>query len=143
MYSKTKCSIKGSSTVFETTSGVRQGGPESPFCYKIYANRRLEIFEERCRAAGICFVDIPYKIPANLSGTENVIAGILLLLWLGYTDDIALAAWRRDDLEKMIQILDEVFSEYCLKLNPDKTETLILNWKLGKPSENNDYPNNH
>ena len=40
----------------------------------------------------------------------------------------------------MIEILNEVFSEYCLKLNADKTETLILNWKLGKPNEIDVYP---
>ena len=136
MYDKTKCSMKGSST----TSGVRQGGPESPLLYNIYANKTLEIFEERCRAAGIRFVDIPYKIPANVTGTRNVIAGILLLLWLGYADDIVLAAWCREDLEKMLEILDQVFTEYCLKLNPDKTETLVLNWKLGKPTTDDTYP---
>ena len=140
MYDKTKCSMKGSSTVFETTSGVRQGGPESPLLYNIYANKTLEIFEERCRAAGIRFVDIPYKIPANVTGTRNVIVGILLLLWLGYGDDIVLAAWCREDLEKMLEILDQIFTEYCLKLNTDKTETLILNWKLGKPSVDDSYP---
>ena len=140
MYSKTECTMKGSSTVFKTTSGVRQGGPESPLLYNIYANKTLEIFQQRCWEAGIRFVDIPYKIPAEVTGTNHVIAGILLLLWLGYADDIVLAAWCIGDLQKMIEILNEVFSEYCLKLNADKTETLILNWKLGKPNEIDVYP---
>ena len=133
--------MKGSSTTFETTSGVRQGGPESPLLYNLYANRTLEVFEERCWEAGIRFVDILYEIPVEVTGTGQAIAGILLLTWLGYADDIVLASWRQSDLEAMIDILDKVFSEYCLKLNPEKTETLILNWKLGKPCVNDEYPN--
>ena len=40
----------------------------------------------------------------------------------------------------MLNILNNVFNEYSLKLNSDKTETLILNWKLGKSEKDEVYP---
>jgi len=65
--------------------------------------------------------------------------GICILIWLGYADDLVIPAKSAEDLNAMLNELNEIFGEYCLKMNQEKTETLILNWKLGK-GDNNEYP---
>ena len=139
MYSKTECNLKGDKASFQTTSGVRQGGTESPTCYNLYADHVMEVFCQRCEEAGIRFVKIPFKIPGECSDTGKIAAGLAILKWLGYADDLGLSTLSKTELNTMLNILDEVFKSYCLKMNPDKTETLILNWKLGKGNPD-EYP---
>ena len=45
----------------------------------------------------------------------------------------------KNTLQRMMTIITEIFEEHGLKVNPEKTETLILNWKLGKENQK-DYP---
>ena len=55
----------------------------------------------------------------------------------GYADDLAVAAWTIEDLQIIINILYQVFSEFGLAINLDKTETMIFNWNC---SLDGDYP---
>ena len=71
MYSKTTYTMKGEENAFQTTSGVRQGGPESPNCYNMYADHVMNVFVERCEAAVLKFLEIPFKIPAEFCDIEN------------------------------------------------------------------------
>ena len=57
-----------------------------------------------------------------------------MLLFLGYADDLCIFANSAEDLQKMLTILNEIFTDHGLKMNETKTETLILNF------QGQDYP---
>ena len=47
LYKKTESVMKGETTYFETTSGVRQGGPESPNLFNLFLDYIMRIYNER------------------------------------------------------------------------------------------------
>ena len=55
----------------------------------------------------------------------------------GYADDLAAAAWTINDLQIIVNILYQVFSEFGLAMNLEKTETMVLNWNHSSDGE---YP---
>ena len=130
LYSQTVCKLRGGKLEFTVSHGVRQGGPESPPLYNIYADNALQTFVNKCNSHGLTPLKIPFKIPKICStDSHSINEGLLQLHWLGYADDIVLFSENQVDLSKMLSILHQVFTEYALKINFSKTETLILNWK--------------
>ena len=144
LYENTECYMAGSEIRFKTTTGVRQGGGESPMLYDIYADFCLDIFIKKCEEKGIKPLNIQHEIPSTSSSINNnnnrgKKLGLTSIWWLGYADDLCLAASNKEELQQQLDILHEVFEAYGLKINASKTETLILNWKLGK-GDPDQYP---
>jgi len=48
---------------FELTSGVRQGGPESPLLYNLYMDFVMRVYLQKCKQEGVNFIKLKYKIP--------------------------------------------------------------------------------
>ena len=46
----------------------------------------------------------------------------------GYADDLAIHSWTEENLQTIVNILDEVFTEFGLSINVTKTETMVWNW---------------
>lgn len=137
MYSKTYCYL-GNNTEdkFQTTSGSRQGEPESPYNYNMFADHNLKLFDQKCKDAGITPLQIPYLIPPEISSRDANL-GLCMLIWLGYADDLIIFSISEKELQIMIDILYEIFSEHGLNINNTKTETMILNFK---ETDTNTYP---
>ena len=127
---------------FKTDSGVRQGGNEGPPLYNLYADYSLRVYEDRAKQNGVGGLAIPYQIPneatsraqkeiAPAMGTYDDTEG-------GYADDLGVFSWTQEDLCNSIRILTQVFAEFGLNINEDKTETVIFNWTA---TGENIYPN--
>lgn len=57
--------------VFETKSGVRQGGPESPMVFSLYENFVMRTFLKDCNDVGIKFMKLKYRIPESASNRNR------------------------------------------------------------------------
>ena len=57
--------------------------------------------------------------------------------WVGYADDLMLTFDDKDSLQQGIILLDEIFTEYRLKINIKKTQTMIINHQYSEQ----EYPN--
>jgi len=73
---------------FRTTSGVRQGGCESPYCFNLYLDFILRIFEHECLQQNI-HIELQYRIPNEATDrtqrTEERSSGVLIiptLVWI-------------------------------------------------------------
>ena len=132
MYTKTVAWLKGENERFDCTCGVRQGGSESTVLYNCLAQTCMDTWVDRCEQKGLKKFKIPYKIPKNVSKSGADISGFCEAYYLAYADDLCIFSLDADDLEKKLQLLNEVFKEFGLVMNMDKTETLIYNWELGK-----------
>ena len=127
---------------FETTSGVRQGGNESPNLFNLYLDYAIRVYQHQCEQEGLPGLDIKYSIPNEATnrqqrsqspqnGTCNDSEG-------GYADDIGIHAWEKDTSEQKINILFNVFKEFGLNVNISETETMIWNWNENLDGQ---YPN--
>ena len=52
---------------FELTTGVRQGGPESPMLFNLFIHFVMRVYLDECKASGIKFLKLNYKIPASIT----------------------------------------------------------------------------
>ena len=85
---------------FKTTSGVRQGGPESPFLFNLYIDFVMRVFIEKCQIdRSINFFAHKYRVnPNSVTRAERIkmrtndtkLWGSSLLSWCGYADDLVL-----------------------------------------------------
>uniref|UniRef100_A0A7M5UNA8 Reverse transcriptase domain-containing protein n=1 Tax=Clytia hemisphaerica TaxID=252671 RepID=A0A7M5UNA8_9CNID len=123
--------------VFATTSGVRQGGPESPFLFNLYIDFVMRLMIEKSRNDPLIqFFVHKYCINSHsISRNERVImrekglssSGTSLLPWCGYADDLVLFLQSKTGLQSATVLLNEVFTKFGLSINSQKTETMILN----------------
>ena len=124
-------------TTFETSSGVRQGGPESPNLFNLYIDFVMRVFLDKCCGVDdIQFFDYKYRINcraitrkqrASMREKNEKSWGLSSVCWSGYADDLVLYLKSMEGLKKCIKILDEIFTRFGLAINNTKTETMILN----------------
>ena len=112
---------------FKLDTGVRQGGPESPLLYNLYMDFIMRIFLERCKTNRIKFLKLKYNIPSYVSSTGRTSKGEFDFDWTGYADDLVLMFNDIESLQKGINILNKLFTEYGMKINITKTKTMIFN----------------
>ena len=121
---------------FELNVGVRQGGPESPMLYNLFMDFIMRIFIDECKKSGVKFLKLKFDIPESGSHSGKRTIGDFYLDWCGYADDLLLVFEDIKSLRRGIELLDEVFKRYRLKINISKTKTMVLNHQyLSK-----DYP---
>ena len=135
LYSDTSLTFE--ETTFKTSSGVRQGGPESPFLFTLYADFVMRVFLELCsNHDDIKFFIHKYRIhPRSVLREERScmrFQGVRLwgddtISWSGYADDLILFLLDNVSLQKAAVLLDQVFLRFGLTINKLKTETMILN----------------
>ena len=144
LYSSTKSYLQKddpSTKCFNTKSGVRQGGMEGPPLYNFYSDYALRVYEDRKLNDGLLGLAIPYNIPNEATNrtqrSEASPSGICNEDEEAYADDLGIFSWSLDELNRNIKILHQVFTEFGLNINVDKTETMIFNWDA---SNTNEYP---
>ena len=139
IYKNTSLTYEESDTTFTTTSGVRQGGPESPFLFDLYVDFAMRVYKEECKKeSDIKFFEHKYRFNARTASREErlkfrnqsqMLHGSDTLSWSGYADDLILFLLDQLGLQKATILLDEVFANYGLSINNSKTETMIINHK--------------
>ena len=147
LYKNTSLTYEEANATFETTSGVRQGGPESPFLFNLFIDFVMRVFMDRCaKDKNIKFFEHKYRFNGRTISREerlnfrkqNVkLSGSSILPWCGYADDLILFLIDKTGLQKASIILDEVFTTFGLSINVLKTETMIINHKC---LQSNEYP---
>ena len=124
LYQQTSLSYEG--TTFETTSGVRQGGPESPFLFNLYLDFVMRLVIEKCGQSGnVEFFAYRYRINSfAVSRAERIsirkrnqsLSGTSILSWCGYADDLVLFLQSQSSLQHATIILDKVFTKFGLSV---------------------------
>ena len=148
LYQNTTLTHEESNSSFITSSGVRQGGPESPVLFNLFIDFVMRVFEEKCaQNSGIKFFEHKYQINGRSITREERISlrhsnlslrGTSILPWCGYADDLILFLEDKPGLQHATSLLNQVFRSFGLSINVSKTETMILNHKfLQEPGE---YP---
>ena len=113
--------------IFETVSGVRQGGPESPILYNLYMDYVMRVFMEKCNKKDISFLKLKHLIPSLATRSKKDLSGSYLIDWIGYADDLILTFTTKSSLQIALTELNDTFSRFGLKINSSKTKTMILN----------------
>lgn len=97
---------------FNTTSGARQGGCESPYCFNLYLDFILRIFEYECQQNNIQ-IKLHYRIPNEATNraqrSVERSSGIFSLLLFGYADDLAILTNSAEKLQQAMEILFKLF----------------------------------
>ncbi len=118
---------------FKTTSGVRQGGNESPNLYNYYKNYSMRVWRYKCQTENVKQLNIPFLIPIEATDRtqrmNHPVRGIYTHDDGGYADDVGIHDWTREGLQKKMIQLFEVFTLFGLRINISKTETMIWNWR--------------
>ena len=146
LYNSTKSFMSDDDPItdlFPTSSGVRQGGNESPNLFNLYIDYALRVFRNRCDSENLTHLSIPFLIPNYCTNREQRMRaparGICIDDEGGYADDIGIHSWSCKEIDRKTNILFEVFREFGLKINIEKTETMIWNWNEAIDGE---YPKN-
>ena len=129
--------------VFELSTGVRQGGPESPPLYNLFMDYVMRVYEHECSKENIQFVKFKYRIRTTACTREERMAdyyGDHLVDWSGYADDIELFLDTPADLQNALTLLHSVFNKFGLHINIKKTKSMILNFKYVAENHNSVYP---
>ena len=132
----TNTSLTFEENTFTTSSGVRQGGPESPLLFNLYIDFVTRLFIEKGKQLNIDFFDHSFRINSKsftrdersqLKQENKKLFGKSLLEWCGYADDLVLFVNSQSGLQSASESLDSLFSKFSLSINTTKTETMIIN----------------
>ena len=131
-YTGTSAAIKGSKVFFQTFTGCRQGGLESPVLFNIYMDFVLRCAEhEVLQKFPNTGLEYSYRIPGHCSTREQRsiygLSGTQHLRMILYADDIAVLSNNADELAEILRIYDKTFTRFGLKIATDKTETMAFN----------------
>ena len=137
LYSNTSLTYDEANEIFMTTSGVRQGGPESPPLFNLYIDFVMRVFLVRCsKDSDIKFFSFKYRFNSRAVTREErrknrennqALENECILPWCGYADDLILFIIDQTGLQKATCLLNDVFGSFGLKMNISKTESMILN----------------
>ncbi|XP_066935519.1 uncharacterized protein [Clytia hemisphaerica] len=137
LYENTTLTYDDAMISFKTTSGVRQGGPESPFLFNLYLDFVMRVFIEKCKDDNrIKYFKHKYRVnPQAHSRAERFemrASGIrtwgeATLSWCGYADDIVLFLLSLEGISAATELLDLTFTAFGLTINVSKTETMTIN----------------
>ena len=130
LYKKTECALKGEPDhYFETTSGVRQGGPESPNLLNLYLDYIMRLYSHRAKEMDLV-VSFKFRIKDQARNRwDKNYRGVGEYPWLGYADDLVLTAMSQSQLQCAADLLNELLETFGLVISIDKTKTMILNYK--------------
>ena len=135
IYVGTTAAIKLSDNVFETMSGCRQGGLESPCIFNIFLDFVLRCAVKKIEDTIINpGVEITYAIPSQCSSRsqrmEHPLRGTTFVTHLCYADDIVFFCKTQEELQQTLSILDAEFRRFGLIISNKKTKTMSFNVPL-------------
>ena len=130
LYKKTESVLKGETEYFKTSSGVRQGGSESPNLFNLFLDYIMRIYSKRAEELGLG-ISFKFRIKDQARERNDTIpyCGVENYLWIGYADDLVLTAESQESLQVATDLLAELLKKFGLVISIDKTKTMILNFK--------------
>ena len=114
---------------FETTSGVRQGGSESPNLYNLYMDYIMRVYEKEAQEQDLG-ISLKFRMNDQVRKRgDNDYHGMGVYCWLGYADDLVILSKTQENLQVAANLLSDIFSRFGLTISIDKTKTMIMNYK--------------
>lgn len=101
----TEIDINGSKRCAKIKNGVRQGCPLSPYLFNIFIEASINILKNKTRGVTI-----------NAQHYHCI----------RFADDIAILADSENELNKMLKILSNALNKFHLKINPQKTKSMLI-----------------
>ncbi len=132
LYTGTSAAIKGSKIFFKTLTGCRQGGVESPVIFNIFLDFVLRCAEhEVLQKFPNTGLQYSFLIPSHCSNRQQRtvcgLSGFQRLRMILYADDIVLLCGDVDELSEIINIYNQTFLRFGLRISTNKTETMVFN----------------
>jgi len=117
-YTGTSAAIKGSKVFFQTFTGCRQGGLESPVLFNIYMDLVLRCAEhEVLQIFPSTGLEYSYRIPGHISTRQqrsvHGLSKTQRLRMILYADDIAVLSNDIDELAEILNIYDKTFTRFA------------------------------
>ena len=113
------------------TTGVKQGCPLSPLEFNVVINFSISKMDLGDGIKIIQYLD-PEDETGSLDDVTKVQNRVRHLLLLLFADDIALVDETLEGLQKKVQVMDEIFTKYCLEMSIPKTKLLIMQHQTEK-----------
>ena len=110
--------------------------PKSPLLFNLYIDYVIRIFVEKYDNENVGFYEHSYRInPRAISRDERMemrrknvpMYGTKSIPWNGYADDLILFLLTSLDLQKATELLDIIFTNFRLKINAQKSESMVFN----------------
>ena len=107
---------------FETRSGVRQGGAESPMLFNLYLDYVLRVYLNNCMKTNIKFHQSQYRVndAARINKRDKDYKGNFVNVSSAYADDVALFFEDTDNLQQGLHILNKTFENLGALLTNSK-----------------------
>ena len=106
---------------------VMQGGTESALIFNLFIDYVMRKIIHESKKVGVHFPKITFRIPSDVNkkdtGEQN---GTTEIPYIGFADDTTALAESAEDLQTLVKIMAEVFQDFHLILNLDKTKTMII-----------------
>lgn len=99
------------SAMFNTTLGVKQGGPSSPRLFSLY----IEELSDRLNSLNI-----------------GINIGTVKINHIKYADDVMLLANNEKELNKLLEVVSKFGLDFEVKFNPDKTQFMVFEHNKNK-----------
>ena len=129
LYEKTTLFHASTDTTFPTSSGVRQGGPESPCLFNLLLDFVMRVFLIKADEEKIKFFEYKFDIgnyATREQRSKHRTRGNATCPWSGYADDVILFIENIDDMQRAATLLDKTFTRFNLQINKSKTELMTI-----------------
>ena len=108
----------------QVTNGLRQGCTIAPTLFNLYFNLVVEEWRRRCQPLG---VEVLYKFGGKLVGERTRRPSKVAVTELQFADDVAVLGSTREEIERTVNVLEEVASQWGLTVSLSKTKLLVVN----------------
>ena len=132
LYSGTRACIKGTSRMFDTLVGCRQGALEFSSIFNIYLDFVIRIAHHEIAKmypeAGFKFKDcIPNEVSPRELRKKARASGASRITELLYADDQNIFAESIKELRSILRVYDATYTCFGLRISYGKTETMVFN----------------
>ena len=136
LYQRTTLTFDEMKTNFETTFGVRQGRPESPFLFNLFIDFVMRFFSVQSQNENIDFYIHRYWINSRSINREERLlmrssnlkhGGNTSLPWCEYADNLILFIQSQSDLQNATNFLERIFERFGLKIIMNLKSKIIVN----------------
>ena len=131
LYEKTTAKISGSKSVIDVKIGLRQGGAESCVLFNYWLDTvfRIILHKISLKYPNGTGIEHSYNISnqctdraqVHRSGRQN---GTTSTSFTKYCDDVFISAKSREELQGMLEIVNEVFVDFGIRMSETKTKTM-------------------
>jgi hypothetical protein len=127
--SEAKVRINGKlSDSFKLERGLKQGSVFSPLLFNLFFGAIIQEVRRRCKQIGLNGVKLRCNIHKDIFNTNDIAKGgdTMHIFELLFADDAELVAESVEELQKIIDIFDEVCKVFGQEISIKKTEVMMI-----------------